>query len=163
MSEYVDTNHEERPSSSLKNPSANLITHFELIADVFQQIEEETAEIAEMIFDYLINVADESVMTGTIPSHKNRRVSAYIKILNRLFLFSRKGADRSGIRIISRKTVEDLDKKTFAICMCQDGGMSLDVLCDIVNVENTERTPKSSPIKITVMKIGGTDRDRGRN
>jgi hypothetical protein len=150
-----DFNLGEKPGTNLKNPSADLLSQFEMIADVFQQIEDETAEIAEMIFDYLVSVADEHVMTGTIPAHPNPRVARYIQILNRLFAFSRKGSDKSGIRIINRKTIENLDKKTFAICMCQDGGTSLDILCDIVNVENQERTPKSSPVKVTVMRMSG--------
>lgn len=154
---------EEKPSANLQNPSADLFSKFTLIANVFQQIESETADIAELIFDYLVNVDDEHIMTGTIPPHGNNRVNAYIKILNRLFLFSRRGSKkglsgdekRYGVIIISRRTIEDLDKKTFAICMCHDGGTSLDILCDIVNVENKERTPTSSPVKITIRKMSG--------
>jgi hypothetical protein len=156
-----------------RNESADQIsdefTHnLKMITEVFQKIEEETAEIAELIFEYLVNVEDEHILTGTVPliddeqksgeslqdfkkrKAKTRRTNAYIKILNRLFLFSRKNHGYGGFRILNRKTVQELDKKTFTICMCNDGGVSLDILCDIVNAENQARTPSKSPVKVTV-------------
>jgi hypothetical protein len=138
-----------------KNSSEGVIENLEMISRVFKQIEDETAEVADMIFDYLINVADEKIMSGTIPFHKNPRINSYIKRLNRLFLLSRNAsADKNGgIIIINRKTVQDLDKKTFTICMCHDGGVSLDVLCDIVNTENQARTPNNSPVKVTAKQF----------
>jgi len=127
--------------------------NLKLLSEVFELIETETAEIAEMIFDYLIDVLDGDIMTGSISeNHPNPKVSAYIKILNRLFLFSRKSS-RGSFRVINRKTVKDLDKKTYAICMCFDGGVSLDILCDIVNTENQARTPNNSPVKVTVKRM----------
>jgi hypothetical protein len=105
--------------------------------------------VAELIFDYLIDVPDEYLINGDIPNHKNERVNKYLKILNMLFSLSRK--DKKVI-IINRATVQELDKKTFTICMCFDGGVSLDVLCDIVNEENCYRTPTKSPVKITVIQ-----------
>jgi hypothetical protein len=152
----------EVPSSFPKSASADLIANLQLISEVFQRIEEETAEMAELIFDYLINATDEQIMNGNIPSHKNERINSYIKILNRLFVFSRKKSKESGIRIINRKTVEELDKKTFVICMCYDGGVSLDILCDIVNTENQARTPAASPVKVTVTQAFGRSQDNQR-
>lgn len=150
-------NFDDKPDAHLHNPTADLLYNFALIADVFEQIESETAEIAEMIFDYLIDVSDNDIMMGTIPPHYNKITNRYIAILNRLFMLSRRKGEKNGIRIINRRTVEDLDKKTYAICMCHDGGVSLDVLCDIVNEENLARTPKTSPVKITVMKAFGRE------
>ena len=141
------------PLTSLKNASAEAIENLQLISEVFQQIEKETAEIAEMIFEYLIDVDDAQVATGTIPPTGNKRVDRYIKILNRLFLFSKKYFRQSGVRIINRRVVKDLDKKTFAICMCFDGGVSLDILCDIVNEENRVRTPNISPVRLTIEQV----------
>ena len=151
----------EFKSTFAKNFSEEAIENLQIISEVFKKIEKETAEVADMIFDYLINVADEKIMNGTIPFHKNPRINFYIKILNRLFLFSRNSSanKNGGIRIINRKTVQDLDKKTFAICMCHDGGASLDVLCDIVNTENQARTPNNSPVKITVKQFFNNARD----
>ncbi len=143
------------PSSIPNNASAEIIANLQLISEVFQKIEEETAEMAELIFDYLINATDEEIMNGTIPFHKNPRINKYIQILNRLFIFSRKFSKSGGLRIINRKMIEELDKKTFAICMCSDGGISLDILCDIVNTENQARTPNTSPVKITIKKLFG--------
>jgi len=143
------------PSSIPNNASAEIIANLQLISEVFQKIEEETAEMAELIFDYLINATDEQIMSGKIPFHKNPRINKYIQILNRLFLFSRKSSKSGGLRIINRKTIEDLDRKTFTICMCLDGGVSLDILCDIVNTENQARTPNNSPVKITIKKLFG--------
>ncbi len=151
--EDFENNNIQIPSSFPKNASADMIMNLQMISEVFQAIESETAEIAEMLFDYLINVTDEQIMSGTIPPHKNPRINFYLKILNRLFLFSRKSSKSGLIRLINRKTVEELDKKTFTICMCLDGGISLDILCDVVNAENQARTPTASPVKITVRRV----------
>lgn len=138
---------EEIPSATIQNMS--VADNLKLISEVFKKIEEESVQIAEMLFEYLIDVADEQVMSGIIPSHKNSKINKYIRILNQLFKFSRKGKS-SGFRIISRKMIEDLDKKTYMICMCHDGGVSLDILCDVVNTENGARTPTKSPIRVVV-------------
>jgi hypothetical protein len=153
----------DKPSPMLTKPSADLLQNLQLISEVFEKIEKETAKVAELLFDYLIEATDEEIMTGTIPGHKNKKIDGYIKILNRLFAFSRKGGGHAkvGLRIINRKTIEDLDRKTFMICMCFDGGASLDVLCDVVNTENSARMPKNSPIKVTVKKaFGGLEASR---
>ncbi|NBV06515.1 MAG: hypothetical protein EBS06_04685 [Proteobacteria bacterium] len=138
----------EKPSASVSNPSA--ADNLKLISDVFKKIEEETIEIAELLFEYLIEVSDEEVMMGTIPSHKNSKINKYIAILNRLFKFSRNDKKSGGFRIVNRDMIESLDKKTYMICMCFDGGVSVDILCDIVNTENSARTPTRSPIRIMV-------------
>jgi hypothetical protein len=138
----------EQPS--LTPQSISDIESLDLITKVFEQIEAETVEIAEMLFDYLIEASDAQILNGTIPPHTNSKINAYIKILNRLFKFSRAGSD-GGFRLITRKTIEALDKKTYTISMCNDGGSSLDILCDIVNSENSARTP-SSRVKIVVVK-----------
>ncbi len=143
------------PSGIAQKPSTDIAANLQLISEVFKKIEEETAEMAEMIFDYLINVSDEQVMTGSIPDHHDPHINSYVKILNRLFLFSRKSSKNGGIRIINRKTVQELDRKTFTICMGHDGGVSLDILCDIVNAENQARTPKRSPVVITIRQAFG--------
>ena len=136
------------------------IENLELITKVFQQIEEETAQIAEMLFDYLIEVGDTEIMTGSIPAHKNAKINSYIKILNRLFKFSRAGSKQGSFRIINRKTIKALDKKTYTISMCHDGGTSLDILCDVVNSENSARTPKNS-VKVMVVKQLFSTKEKG--
>lgn len=148
------------PASSPEKVSADVIGDLKLISEVFQKIEKETAEVAELIFDYLIDVSDDQIMMGVIPDHPNPKVTAYIKILNRLFLLSRKNGR---IRVVNRKTVEDLDKKTFAICMSFDGGVSLDVLCDVVNEENLARTPTKSPVKVTVKQAFSSELNLGNS
>lgn len=135
---------------SMTPQSVSNIENLEFISQVFQQIEEETVEIAEMIFDYLIDATDAQIMTGTIPAHKNKRINAYIRMLNRLFKFSRANSD-GGFRLISRNTIQALDKKTYTISMCNDGGTSLDILCDVVNSENAARTPNNR-VKVVVVK-----------
>lgn len=135
-------------NSSINEPTSD---NLKLLTEVFNLIETETAEIAEMIFDFLIEVGDGEIMTGKISeNHPDPKVRAYIKILNRLFNFSRTNSSKGGFRLINRKTVKDLDKKTYAISMCFDGGVSLDILCDIVNTENQARTPTNSPVRVTV-------------
>ena len=147
------------PSPNPNKVSADIIADLKLVSEVFQRIEEETAEIAEMIFDYLIDVGDEHIFNGTIPDHPNPRISNYVKILNRLFMLSRKRAKTGELAlvVINRRTVKELDKKTFTISMCFDGGVSLDILCDIVNEENRARTPTKSPVKITIKKAFGEE------
>jgi aminoglycoside/choline kinase family phosphotransferase len=149
---FAENENLEIPSPFPKNVSAEIIANLQLISEVFQKIERETAEIAELIFDYLINATDFQIMTGTIASHNDKRINNYIKILNRLFLLSHKTTGNGGIKIINRKIVAELDRKTFTICMCYDGGISLDVLCDIVNVEKRSRTPEAKPVKVTIKK-----------
>lgn len=138
---------DEIPSSSIQTPT--VADNLKLIAEVFKKIEEESVEVAEMLFGYLIEVADEHVMNGTIPNHKSAKINKYVRILNNLFKFSRKNSD-GGFRIISREMIENLDKKTYVICMCHDGGASLDILCDVVNTENSARTPSRSPVRVVV-------------
>ncbi len=145
-SEYSD-----KPSASVFSPS--VADNLKLIAEVFKKIEEESAQIAEMLFEYLIEVSDEAVITGNIPPHKSEKINRYLKILNRLFRFSRKKEQSAGFRIINRDMIQDLDKKTYMICMCFDGGISLDILCDVVNTENNARTPSKSPVRVVVKQF----------
>lgn len=152
-------NQDEIPSASIRSPS--VADNLKMIAEVFKKIEEESVEIAEMLFEYLIDVADEDVMNGTIPKHKNAKINRYLKILNRLFKFSRKKASNGGFRIISRDMIESLDKKTYVICMCHDGGVSLDILCDVVNTENSARTPSRSPVRVVVKQAFAPQKSEG--
>lgn len=157
----MNKNNKIQPSSSLEEPSADLLNNLQEISEAFQKIEEETIEIAELIFDYLININDNDIINGTISPHENKKINNYIKILNRLFQFSRKNHTKhSGFKIINRRTVKELDKKTYTFCMCFDGGVSLDILCDIVNTENQARMPKSSPIKITIKQVYNNTKDK---
>ena len=73
----------ETPSSHLNNPAAEIIADLKLVSEVFKELNLKTAEIAEEIFDYLIDVLDANIIEGSIPEHPNPRVAAYIKILNR--------------------------------------------------------------------------------
>ena len=139
---------QQKPSGSIEKPSA--ADNLKLISEVFQDIEQESIEVAELLFEYLINVPDEQIMNGNIKKHESSKINKYIEVLNRLFKFSRKDPDRGGFRIISRKMIEDLDKKTYTICMCHDGGVTLDILCDVVNTENDARTPTRSPVRVVV-------------
>lgn len=133
------------------------IESFGLLTEVFQKIEEETVEIAEMLFEFLLNASDLEIMMGSIPFCGNAKINKYIKILNRLFKFSRAKYASGGYRVISRKMIEELDKKTYTISMVQDGGVSLDILCDIVNVENNSRTPTKSPVRVTIKQAFTTN------
>lgn len=161
----IDTkNNNQVPSSHLNSAKADIIADLALLSEVFQRIENETAEIAEMIFDYLIEASDLDIIEGTIPDHPDPKISGYVKILNRLFRLSRRRS-KDGIMsliVINRKTVRELDKKTFAISMCFDGGVSLDILCAIVNEENLYRTPTKSPVKVTIRKFVGQENQVGR-
>lgn len=152
-----DNFYEEKiPSLSPNTPSAEVLHNLKRLSEVFQRIESETSEIAEEIFDYLLNVSDENIALGTIPLAGSSRIKAYLRILNRLFAFSRKN-QKNGFKVINRETVRRMDKKTYTISMCHDGGVSLDILCDVVNVENQARVPNASPVKITVKQVFGSN------
>ncbi len=156
---------EETKKQSYAVPSGSpealvAVENLNLISEVFKKIEEETAEIAELIFEFLLQASDAEIMTGTIPSNKNSKINKYVKLLNRLFKFSRGTLASGGYRIINRKMIENLDKKTYAISMVYDGGVSLDILCDIVNVENNSRTPTRSPVKVMVKQAFSTSVDK---
>jgi len=116
----------------------------------FKKIEEENAKIAELIFDYLINIDDQFLIDGTIPPHPDSSINLYIKLLNKLFALSRA---KNKVMVINRRTVKNLDKKAYMICLCFDGGDSLDILCDIVNEENMARIPTQSPVPISFRMI----------
>ncbi len=141
--------YEDIPATSV---NLSVADNLKMISEVFKKIEEETAQIADLLFEYLIEVQDEQVINGKIPAHKNSKINKYIKILNRLFQFSRKNSD-GGFRIVNREMIESLDKKTYVICMCYDGGLSLDILCDVVNTENNARTPTKSPVRVVVKQF----------
>ena len=151
---------QQKPSGSIQTPSA--VDNLKLISEVFQKIEQESIEIAELLFEYLIDVPDEQIMSGSIPKHKNSKINKYVDILNRLFKFSRKDATSGGFRIISREMIEGLDKKTYVICMCFDGGVSLDILCDVVNTENNARTPTRSPVRVVVKQFAPPAKAKGK-
>lgn len=136
------------PATSPKSVSDG--KKLKLMSEVFKQIEKEGFEVAAKLFDYLITIPDSDIISGSIKNHKDENVNRYIPVLNHLFKFSRKTED-GGFRIISRIMIEELDKKTYTISMCFDGGSSLDILCDVVNSENGARTPNNL-VKITVIK-----------
>jgi len=146
----------QSPSSSPETKegiySVASLPELKRLQEVFQQVENNTSEIAEALFDHLLDISDIKVMEGEIPMPKNKSITNYIKALNKLFGLSRRKAKSSFI-LINRKLVKDLDRKTYHFCMCIDGGFSLDILCEIVNQENNIRTPKSSPVKITIRKF----------
>ncbi len=149
---YEKLNNFPLDHSILQGAPDELLKDLKFLTDIFQRIEKETAEIAETLFEHLINATDEQIMTGTVAPSTNPRTNSYIKILNRLFLLSRSGY-RGGIRVLSRQMVQELDKKTYALSVCNDGGTSLEVLCDVANEENRARTPTTSPVKVTVRQL----------
>ena len=138
------------PSPTTQIDSAVEISELEMMQQVFAELEKETAEIAEALFEYLFEVEDIFVIEGEIPLPKKGKIRSYILALNKLFKLARREPKFGSYRIINRRTVKELDKKTYMFCMCVDGGSSLDVLCEIVNQENNSRTPANSPVKITV-------------
>lgn len=153
------TDPKNTPSGFITTPS--IADNLKMVSEVFKQIEKESVEIAEMLFEYLIEVSDDQVITGNIPQHPNPRINRYLAILNRMFALSRKHNKEGSFRILSRNTIETLDKKTYTICMCFDGGVSLDILCDVVNTENSARTPTKSPIKIDIRQFATSEIVKG--
>lgn len=154
ISEVNQKDSSNAPSSSPKAIEVNIIEDLKFLSEVFEKIEQETAEVAEEIFDILVNASDEEIATGTVPLPKSsKKIKEFLMILNRLFVLSRKLAKEGSVLVINRKAVQEFDKKTFAISMCYDGGVSLDVLCDIANEENRARTPSKSLKVTTTIKL----------
>ena len=147
------------PSPETKISSANMLPEIELMTKIFADIEKETAQLAEELFDYLFDVDDMAVIGGDIPVPNGSKLAKYIKSLNLLFRFARRRKEAS-FKIINRRMVQDMDKKTYTFCMCIDGGISLDILCEVVNQENVARTPKTSPVKVTVTAFFSQEKDR---
>jgi len=149
----------EIPGTYLSNPHTHQLASLNSLIEVFEKINNNTSNLAEIIFDHLIKVSDEDLMNGKIPkiinSQNSDQLNGFLHILNNLFPLSRK----DGLKIIKRETVEYLNKKIYAWAMCFDGGESLDILCEIVNEENIARIPSKSPeaikssIQISVPKI----------
>ena len=149
----------EIPSAYLSNPHTHQLASLNSLIEVFEKINNNTSNLAEIIFDHLIKVSDEDLMNGKIPKiinpENSDQLNGFLHILNNLFPMSHK----DGLKIIKRETVEYLNKKTYAWAMCFDGGESLDILCEIVNEENVARIPSKSPeaikssIQISIPKI----------
>ena len=149
----------EIPSAYLSNPHTHQLASLNSLIEVFEKINNNTSNLAEIIFDHLIKVSDEDLMNGKIPKiinpENSDQLNGFLHILNNLFPMSHK----DGLKIIKRETVEYLNKKTYAWAMCFDGGESLDILCEIVNEENLARIPSKSPeaikssIQISIPKI----------
>ena len=144
------------PSSTTQIDSAVGISELEIMQRVFAEVEKDTAEIAEALFEYLFEIQDIFVVEGQIPLPKNAKIRNYILALNKLFRLARREPKFGSFRIINRRAVKELDKKTYLFCMCIDGGTSLDILCEIVNQENNSRTPANSPVKITIRQFAPT-------
>jgi hypothetical protein len=141
------------PSPVTKIDSAIEMSELEAMQKVFSQIEQDTAQIAEELFEYLFEIEDVFVIEGEIPQPKNKNIRSYVLALNKLFKLARREPKFGSYRIINRRAVKELDKKTYMFCMCVDGGTSLDILCEIVNQENNSRTPTNSPVKITIKQF----------
>jgi hypothetical protein len=145
-------NLQNQPSSIIQAESYTALPELDRMRQIFEQVEKESGEVAEELFEYLFDVDDILVITGKIPVPENKKIARYIESLNLLFKFSR-AENFSSFRIINRRMVKELDKKTYLFCMCVDGGVSLDILCEVVNQENMARTPSKSPVRITVTQI----------
>lgn len=147
-------------NSTSPSPSPEVLQNFDSavslpdlkrLQEVFSQVEDQSSQVAEELFDHLFDVDDFSVINGEIPIPKGKS-KYYIQALNRLFKLSRKKKG-FGFVLINRKLVKDLDKKTYSFCMCIDGGVYFDVLCEVVNQENAARTPNLSPVKVTIKQF----------
>ena len=117
---------------------------------IFDDINRNASDLAEKIFEHLVDIDDEKLRDGKIPiSHNYPEINNYISTLNRLFRLSL----RDGTIAIKREVVSHLDKKTFTLAMVADGGASLDILCEIVNEENSQRTPQRSPSNVKITRV----------
>lgn len=135
------------PSASPSTALASSLDNLAFLDDLYEAVEQESEKMAETLFEFLIDATDQQILEGTIPEPKDPKIKNYVKSLNKLFRLSR---SRKGLILINRRVVRELDKNTYLFCICLDGGNSLDVLCEIVNAENSARTPTVSPRKVSV-------------
>jgi len=120
------------------------------LSSIFDDINKNASDLAEKLFEHLVDIDDEKLRDGKIPHNNNYpEINSYISTLNRLFRLSL----RDGTIAIKRDIVSHLDKKTFTLAMVADGGASLDILCEIVNEENLQRTPQRSPSSVKIIKV----------
>jgi hypothetical protein len=138
----------DQPSELISEAKSQQLFDINSLIGVSEKMNKEASYISEKIFDHLITVSDVDLYRGKIPYLKknssNVGINNFIRILNDLFPLS----SRDGIKVIKRETIEYLNKKTFVLAMCYDGGESLDILCQIVNEENSARIPSQSLSKI---------------
>ena len=129
------------------------------ISAIIAEIEIEQSEMAEAIFEYLTGrddedrliVSDEDIINGCIKPSNNSKINKYLQKLNKMFLLSR---NQDGVRILSRDNIKNFDLKLYTLLMCSgDGDISIDSLCNIVNIENNARFPKTKIGIKTVMRV----------
>lgn len=155
------------PATYVKKPTATSvdtgIDNLRFMHEISKDIYNKAEEVADVIFDHLLDTSDDNILKGSVPKHENDTINDYVTILNRLFKFSRTGSNLGGVRVLNRDMVESLDEKTFVLAMCRDGGgVMLDVLCDIANTENQARSPKKSPTKFTVTQAFRDDKQNSK-
>lgn len=129
------------------------------ISAIIAEIEVEQAEIAEIIFEYLTGrddkdnliVSDEDIINGCIKPSNNSKINKYLQKLNKMFLLSH---NQDGVRILNRDNIKNFDLKLYTLLMCSgDGDLSIDNLCNIVNIENNVRFPRTKIGIKTVMRV----------
>lgn len=159
MAEIKISDHEINANKLKPNDKLNNVTNYEKLDQktflqslnsIFDDINRNASDLAEKIFEHLVDIEDEKLRDGKIPLSNNYpEINNYISTLNRLFRLSL----RDGTIAIKRDVVSHLDKKTFTLAMVADGGASLDILCEIVNEENSQRTPQRSPSNVKITRV----------
>lgn len=160
MAEIKKSDHEILKTNKLTpNDKLNNVTNYQKLDQksflqslnsIFDDINRNASDLAEKIFEHLVDIEDEKLRDGEIPLSMNcPEINNYISTLRRLFRLSL----RDGPIAIKRDVVSHLDKKTFTLAMVADGGASLDILCEIVNEENSQRTPQRSPSNVKITRV----------
>lgn len=156
----INSNYTKR-SNDVEVSSRKIINFDNLakVSAIIAEIEAEQAELSEIIFEYLTGrddnnqliVSDEDIVNGCIKPSKNSKIDKYLQKLNKMFLLSR---SQDGVRILNRDNIKDFDLKLYTLLMCSgDSDLSIDNLCNIVNVENNARFPKTKIGIKTVMRV----------
>ena len=161
MADIKKSNYEIFKNNDIHTPNEKLnnVTNYQKLDQksflqslnsIFDNINKNASDLAEKIFEHLVDIEDEKLRDGRIPlSNKYPAINNYISTLNRLFRLSL----MDGTIAIKRDVVNHLDKKTFTLAMVADGGASLDILCEIVNEENSQRTPQRSPSNVKITRV----------
>ncbi len=115
---------------------------------------DEAERIAEKLFEITTVQEDHKILTGSIKidSDDSKETQMYKRILNELFLFSKKNKD-SGFAILDRKGVEGGNKKVASLLKAMDGGLFVETFCTVVNEENAARMPSSSISKAQAHRV----------
>ncbi len=146
-----------KPSSSPLEPKGDfvsIITKLNRAIKVGEIEEKDLEDVAQRIFEILIECDDKQVLSGEIPLNlaselnvadekiTQKDLELYLKIANSLFKLAN-NKEINAVKVLTPELVKNFDIKAAALAQVKGGNLLLRLLCDIVNQEISDRTPSS--------------------